>query len=375
VRIAYITETLAKGVGRHVTDAARALAARGHEIHVLHGCRRVDAPFLAALRDTPGVRLAALDLRRAPHPSDLPALVRVARYLRRYGPFDVVHGHSSKGGVHARLAGRVHGARCYYTPHALVTFAPGLRRHERVLYTAVERALAHLSTAVVCVSEAERRHALGIGMPPSRLVCVPNGLDPVPPPSPPLPAPAVPPGQLALGFVGRLEEQKGADLLIEAVIALRKRGAAVHTLIAGDGPLRGALAARLAAAGAADAVTWLGEVDGRALMRSLDVLVLPSRYEGFPYVLLEALHARLPVVCTAVGGVEETVRDGENGRVVPADPAAIAAAVQELADPHLRERMCEAAARRAAHFTVAVMTEHLLELYSGKPPVPSGIGL
>lgn len=362
MRIALISETLAKGVGRHVADVTRAFAAAGHEVHVLHGRRRVDAPFLAAIQAAPGVRVQDFDLRRAPHPGDLVILLGVARYLRRHGPFDVVHGHSSKGGVHARIAGRGHGAACFYTPHALVTFAPGLGRMQRALYGTVERTLAYLSDAVICVSEAERRHALEIGLPAARLACVPNGLDAGPVPA--FTRPALPQNRIIAGFVGRLEPQKGADLLIEAVIALHARGAPVHTLIAGDGPLRGPLAARLEGAGCAQAVTWLGEVDGRGLMAVLDLLVMPSRYEGFPYVLLEALHAGLPVVCTPVGGVEETVHDGSNGWVVPPQPGAIAAAVESLLDAPTRQAMAAAARQRAAEFTVEVMANRLLALYA-----------
>lgn len=345
-----------------MADVTGAFAAAGHEVHVLHGRRRVDAPFLAAIQASPGVRAQSFDLRRAPHPGDLAILAGVARYLRRHGPFDVVHGHSSKGGVHARLAGRAHGAATFYTPHALVTFAPGLGRVQRALYAGIERGLAYLSHAVICVSEAERRHAIEIGLPGARLVCVPNGLDAgavatYAGPPPPL-------GHLVAGFVGRLEPQKGADLLIEAVIALHARGAPVHTLIAGDGPLRATLAARLEAAGCARAVTWLGEADGRAVMTALDLLVMPSRYEGFPYVLLEALHAGLPVVCTPVGGVEETVQDGHNGRVVAPQPAAIAAAIESLLDASTRQAMAAAAAQRAARFTVPVMADRLVALYA-----------
>lgn len=362
MRIALITETLAKGVGRHVADVTGAFAAAGHEVHVLHGRRRVDAPFLAAIRGAPGVRVQGFDLRRAPHPGDLAILAGIVRYLRRHGPFDVVHGHSSKGGVHARLAGRVHGAATFYTPHALVTFAPGLGRVQRAVYGGIERVLAHVSHAVICVSEAERRHALEIGLPAARLVCVPNGLDAGAVPA--FAGPAVPPGHLVAGFVGRLEPQKGADLLVEAVIELHARRVPVHTLIAGDGPLRAALGARVEAAGCAQAVTWLGEVDGRGLMTALDVLVMPSRYEGFPYVLLEALHAGLPVVCTPVGGVEETVRDGHNGRVVRPQPAAIAAAIESLLDAPTRQAMAAAARERAGQFTVPVMADRLVALYA-----------
>lgn len=362
MRIALITETLAKGVGRHVADVTCAFAAAGHEVHVLHGLGRVDVPFLTAIQAAPGVRVQGFDLRRAPHPGDLAILPAIVRYLRRHGPFDVVHGHSSKGGVHARLAGRAHGAATFYTPHALVTFAPGLGRVQRALYAGIERALAHLSHAVICVSEAERRHALEIGLPAARLVCVPNGLDAGPVPA--FAGPTVPPGHLVAGFVGRLEAQKGADLLIEAVIALHARGVPVHTLIAGDGPLRATLAARLEAAGCPRAVTWLGEVDGRGVMTALDLLVMPSRYEGFPYVLLEALHAGLPVVCTPVGGVEETVQDGHNGRVVAPEPGAIAAAIESLLDAPTRQAMAAAAAQRAARFTVQVMADRLVALYA-----------
>jgi len=370
MRIALITETFTTGVGRHVADLMGALSARGHEVHLLYGDRRFDPALVRTVQSLPDVHVHALPMKRAPHPQDLRSLWTVWRYLRRHGPFDVLHGHSSKGGAYARLLGALLRVRCLYTPHALVTLAPDLGRPARLVYGTVERLLAPLTDAIVCCSAAERTHAVALGLGARRCVVVPHGIEPFDV------APlgvrgqiALPPDVLLAGFIGRLEPQKAPELLIEAIALLHARGVPVHVAIAGDGRLRATLQQRLAATGAQASVTWLGAVDGRRLMTELDLLVMPSRYEGFPYVLLEALQCGVPVVATPVGGVAETLADGLCGAVVPHDDAgALADAIEQLVrDPARRAAMAAQARRRASSFSVPVMAERTEALYRAGP--------
>ena len=376
MRIALITETFTTGVGRHIADLMRELSVRGHEVHLLYGNRRCDPALARSVQGLPGIHLCALPMRRAPHLQDLRSLWVVWRHLRRHGPFDVLHGHSSKGGAYARLLTGLLRVRCLYTPHALVTLAPDLGRAARLIYGTVERLLAPLTDCILCCSSAERAHAVALGLGAPRCMVVPHGIDPFDV------APlgvrgqiALPPDRLLAGFIGRLEPQKAPDLLIDAIGLLHGRGVPVHVAIAGDGQLRAALQQRLAATGAQASVTWLGAVDGRRLMTELDILVMPSRYEGFPYVLLEALHCGVPVVATPVGGVAETNGDGRCGTVVPHDDApALADAIEQLArDPQPRARMAEQSRMRAREFSVPAMVDRIEALYrAGPSAVPTG---
>ena len=135
-----------------------------------------------------------------------------------------------------------------------------------------------------------------------------------------------------VGVVGRLSQEKGVDLFLDACAALARKGLAFSALVAGDGPGRGRLEAQCAGLGLETRVRFLGHVyDVDALYRMLDLLVLPSRSEGLPNTLLEALQADVPVVATAVGAVPEVVGTSAAARVVAPGSATTLAAAIELA--------------------------------------------
>ena len=158
-------------------------------------------------------------------------------------------------------------------------------------------------------------------------------------------------GAPLVGVVGRLSSEKGVDVFLDALALLRDRGRAVHALVAGDGPDRDALKQQAERLGLADAVHFVGPVaDVAALYPALDAVVLPSRSEGLPNVLLEALSADRPVVATRVGAVPEVLTDAAAGVVVPPGDApaladAIAAALSTAHDPAARAARAETAAR------------------------------
>jgi glycosyltransferase involved in cell wall biosynthesis len=134
-------------------------------------------------------------------------------------------------------------------------------------------------------------------------------------------------GAPLVGAIGRLSPEKGVDVLIEAV-SLMPSGS-VSVVLAGDGPAREALEQQATALGIRSDIHFLGTVeDVGSLYRQLDLVVLPSRSEGLPNVLLEALSADVPVVATAVGAVPEVLVEEEAGRVVPpGDPRSLAEAI------------------------------------------------
>lgn len=148
-----------------------------------------------------------------------------------------------------------------------------------------------------------------------------------------------PPSTPVAVFAGGLDPVKGVDVLIDAWVSVLDRLPAARLVIAGDGPARGELEARVQAAGVAHSVEFAGRIDREALRVRLDAancLVLPSRSEGLPRVILEAMARARPVVATAVGGIPELVDDPRTGRLVPPDdaPALAGALVAVLGDPH-----------------------------------------
>jgi glycosyltransferase involved in cell wall biosynthesis len=150
--------------------------------------------------------------------------------------------------------------------------------------------------------------------------------------------PAPPPERPAVLFAGVFERYKAVDVLIEAWAAVVERVPDAHLLLAGDGPLRPAVQDRAAVLGLTRTTSFLGRVPKERMASLMDqsrLLVLPSRSEGLPRVILEAFSRERPVVATPVGGVGELVHEGETGWLVPVDDAdALAdALVAALSDP------------------------------------------
>ena len=172
---------------------------------------------------------------------------------------------------------------------------------------------------------------------------------------------------LVVGTVGRLVPVKDQSTLLEAVSLLRNSGIDVTLVIAGDGPLRGALSQRASALGIANAVSFLGHRgDVEAVLAALDVFVLSSVSEGLSNTILEAMAAGTPVVATQVGGADELVDDGVTGILVPAaSPRAMADALARLLTDHGQRRTMGAAgrARVEASFNLDTMIRNYETLY------------
>src|SRR5437773_9156311 len=168
-----------------------------------------------------------------------------------------------------------------------------------------------------------------------------------------------------VGVVGRLSQEKGVDLFLDACAVLVRKGLAFSALVAGDGPGRARLEAHCARLGLEARVRFMGHVYGvDVLYRMLDLLVLPSRSEGLPNTLLEAMQADVPIVATAVGAVPEVVGTSAAARLVaPGSAAALVEAIEHaLTEGDLPE---VAAARHEAmgRFSLERRVEAHVQLY------------
>ena len=166
-----------------------------------------------------------------------------------------------------------------------------------------------------------------------------------------------------IGSVGRLDRQKGFDVLVSTLTRLP----GVTAVLVGDGPCHRDLERLARESGVADRVVLPGWSDEPwTFLHGFDVFVLPSRFEGFPLAIVEAMRASLPVVATSVGSVGEAVVDGVTGRLVPPDdPAALACALRQLIDdPDTRVRLGHAGRKRAEElFSLETMTRAYVRLY------------
>lgn len=299
---------------------------------------------------------------------DYTAFRRVAEVLRRER-IDVIHTHNTGPFFHGGLGATLAGVRTHiHTDHAR-TFP------DRMRWMVAEHLLSHLAYRVVGVSEHTTRNLVRYErIPESRLVTIPNGID-LPPPSRPRrevrASLGLPDDVPVVGTAGRLTHQKGLEYLVRAAAALRPRHPGLHTLIVGEGPEREPLEELARSLGVQDRVLFLGvRMDIADLFGALDLYALPSRWEGLPMAILEAMAAGLPVVASSVGGVPTAIRHGQEGLLVPAeDDGALAQALDEvLSDPSTLARMGSASRRRyEARFTVSTMALRYQQLYLRRP--------
>jgi glycosyltransferase involved in cell wall biosynthesis len=330
IRVMEFVESLEYGGGmeRVVYDIARLLDPARFDVAVT--CLTIPGEFAPFLEQR-GIEVLALG-KQPGRALRLP--FRYARMLRTRR-IDVLHMHNSGPlftGTIAAIAGRVPGR--VYTEHGRVW--PDRERTMKI-----ERALLARVDAVTAVSAASTDNLCRyLGQCEPRLRIVLNGIED------PAATPATPPADLfdgepgpILGFIGRMEEVKGVDVLLAAMALLRDRFPTLRLLAVGTGSLDRPLQKMAAEIGIADRVRFTGlRTDVPAIFRGLDLLVLPSRSEGLPMVLLEAFGLSVPVVATRVGGTPELVEDGVTGLLVPPeDPAALADAIaRALASPELR---------------------------------------
>jgi glycosyltransferase involved in cell wall biosynthesis len=286
--------------------------------------------------------------------------------LRRAWRSDIVHCHWTISGLVAYLATRLR-----RRPLVLSVRGSDIHLVERGLMARLHRQIYAWMDIVVAVSEDIAHKLEGMGVPREKIRVVANGVDQRFRPGDRRQARlrlALPPEDFIVLFVGMLVPIKGLDVLIEALAKIE--GAKPVVLLVGDGPLRSDLERQAADRGLVDHLRLVGRQSSEEIpiwMAAADVLVLPSRSEGRPNVVLEAQACGLPVVATAVGGTPELVRDGKTGLLVESDDAqALAQAIERLRqDGELRDRLRGAGREQAAGMTWAASADQMVAIYCG----------
>jgi glycosyltransferase involved in cell wall biosynthesis len=366
IRVLHVLEALEGGTSRHLVDVVRHAEGVEHETAVpAQRVGGINDPVAIASLEAAGATVHVLAMRRSPFAvANAVAVRRLAGLIRERQP-DVVHGHSSIGGVVARLAtpGRIPRV---YTANGIATARLGVL---------AERVLRRRTTRFVAVSETEAARATSLGLiAPEHVVLIPNGVDLEPPPPIDLRArlgigPEVP----LVGMLGRLVPQKAPEDFVAACSIVAKSVPEARFVLIGGGEKEAEFDASVRALGLAERFERIGYLEGAAgAFPSLDVFALSSRFEGAPFSPLEAMRAGIPVVLTDVVGSHDAVEDGISGLLVPpADPPAMAARIVELlGDPERRRRMGEAGRERVrANFDVRDMGRRLTGLYRELAPI------
>lgn len=349
---------------------------------------RADEAFQRFVADKRNeIDFVPLNLKRAVSArSDLAGFVQLLRLIRFRGPFDVIHGHSSKGGAIARLCGRWLGVPTVYTPHGLNMASISVSGAKKAANAWAERILGHAATSkVIAVSEGERDFILRLNLTPrKRVALINNGLD----------ARdfeyfsehklthAVGQRPLTFGSIMRFSPPKTPGDLVEAFARLCEAmpQLPMRLSIAGDGELLAGVRRQVQESGLMDRVSLLGwRKEPRKVMLGFDVYVLSSLSEGGSYTILDAMAAGLPVISTDVFGTGETIAQVPGNALVPVgDPEALARSMQHMASlaagSSSRTVLDEIGQANydyvRAHFRHSETTRRTVEVYrglSGKP--------
>lgn len=369
LRVLQICEATNSGVGRHTTDLIGGLLDAGCDVHLIYSPTRIDGAFeqgVDKLR-AKGLKTELLMMKRKPHPQDGLAVAALRRYMKKHGPFDIVHGQSSKGGALARLAGATARTPAIYTPHCIVTMAPTFGRLMRSAYRWVEWMLAFPTSMIIAASQDEYDHIRLLGVPESKVRLVRYGIEP-PPETDQLVlrnSLGLSPEALIVGFVGRFSAQKNPEMLLNAFADAARDLPQARLAMIGTGELETELRSLAEALGIAGRIDWLGYRIGYHCMPAFDILAVPSRYEALPYVMLEGISVGLPLVITPVGGVRGVIESGQNGFVVPSEdtPAMTKALRDMLTSPALRQQFASAARYKAVEFRLETMVGKTLDVY------------
>ncbi|MCC7104105.1 MAG: glycosyltransferase [Chloroflexi bacterium] len=311
-----------------------------------------------------GVRVEVIPGRFGPR--DPSAFLRLLRFIRSERP-RIVHTCLRTAGLYGRLAAWLSRTPVIYHAEQNV-YAERAARHRWL-----ERWLAaHTTRIVACCQAVADHYASSVGPGPGRLCVLLNAVDfthaePMSDRQAARELLGFKPNELVLGTLGRLERQKGLDVLLEAVAMLAPSRASLRLFVAGQGCLTNELKKQAEALGIADRVRFLGvRRDRDVLFGAMDVFVLPSRWEGLSLALAEAAGAGLPIVATRVGGNEEVVEDGKTALLVPPEDAeALADAIASLSDDAaLRARLARGARSDArSRYAIERYVAKLVESY------------
>lgn len=345
-RILHFAETLYGGIATYLNQLLPHQVAQGDDVHLF--CPQ-DQEHL--------IRVEGATIISAPPASrsarNLVATAREWCAHHQRNSYDVVHLHSSFAG----LIGRIFkpNARIVYCAHGW-SFAMDTASYRRSAYAAIERLLANRADAIVNISHDDQALADAAGIPHERSHVIHNGLQD-------RGWTSLSDGRRAtqLLFVGRYDRQKGFDLLLSAMNTLRNQG---FTLTAIGEPILSKAAPIAMPAGVKDC-GWQAPEQVYSAMDAADAIVMPSRWEGFGLVAVEAMRAGRPVVAAATGGLREIIVDSETGILHrPNDAAEIVRACQRLRDTDAAALGRNGRKRYETLFTSERMAAQVDALYS-----------
>lgn len=359
MRVLHVFRTPVGGLFRHVRDLVRGLSDQGHDAGIVCDSTTgggTAAKLLAAAEPHCSLGVHRIPISRLPGFGDVSGVRQTAALARTIKP-TIVHCHGAKGGLYGRLAARQLGIPSVYTPHG------GSLHYEwtspsGAVFLAAERLLSRVGSGFhfVCAFERDAFAAkIGTAGKPSRVIY--NGVWPEE-----FEAAIPAPDAADVLYIGDMRKLKGVDLLIEA-LALLNRERRVTACLVGDGEDLQQFKSQAQASGLGGLVTFPGRMPAVQAFTRGHILVMPSRAESFPYVVLEAAAAGVPLLASHVGGIPEVLPSAS--LFAPGNAEAIAARLRLALDDSGNFKLTTLATRDriAQDFSALAMVKNALSLY------------
>jgi len=361
LKILHVFRSPVGGLFRHVVDLVEGQSARNHQVGLITDSNTGGAlagATLARIADRCALGITRIPMSRHIGLGDIKAVLHTSWRIAQTHP-DVVHGHGAKGAAYARLASKG-GAIIAYTPH-------GGSLHYRpqsplgLLYIALEKILRSRTDLFLFESDfAEQSFRQLIGEPRATVRVVRNGVSEAEFAEVPLESDAT-----DLLYIGELRDIKGVDVLLDAIAALRRAGTRLTTTIVGDGPARQTILDQTAKLGLTEAVRFKSPMPARKAFALGRLVVVPSRKESLPYIILEIAAAGKPLIATRVGGIPEIFGPQSDLLVAAGDSVTLAETLTNSVNHP--ESMCANAVllreRIRTNFSLADMIENGIGAY------------
>ncbi|MFD2058864.1 glycosyltransferase family 4 protein [Mesorhizobium calcicola] len=366
LRIVHCFRSPVGGIFRHVRDLTEAQVAAGHSVGIVCDSTTGGAfeeHLFDQMKDMLALGIHRTPMQRHVGLGDLASALRTYGIIKELRP-DVLHGHGAKGGAYARLFGsllRVSRSRVarLYSPHG-----GSLHYDENTttgkLFFALERFMARFTDCLLFVSDYERHtYRRKVGEPPIPNTLVYNGLraaefEPVP----------SKPDAADLLYIGMMRDLKGPDIFIDALANVGPRiGRALTAVMVGDGDDLPRYHAQVKRLGLESHVRFLPPMPAREAFALAALIIVPSRAEAMPYIVLETLAAGKPMIATSVGGIPEIFGTGSPALIRP-DPVELSDKMhQALVDPAAYRKLMPDGASLKARFGADVMAADIEKAY------------
>ncbi|MDG4885005.1 glycosyltransferase [Mesorhizobium sp. WSM4884] len=365
LRIVHCFRSPVGGIFRHVRDLAEAQVAAGHSVGIVCDSTTggdYEERLFGGMQESLALGIHRTPMQRHIGPGDIAAAWRTYRIIKELRP-DVLHGHGAKGGAYARLFGSLLRVSRYrvarlYSPHG------GSLHYDETtatgkLFFALERFMARFTDCLLFVSDYERKtYRRKVGEPPIPNRLVYNGLraaefEPV-----------APVDAADLLYIGMMRDLKGPDIFIDALaLAGSEMGRPLSAVMVGDGDDLPRYHAQVERLGLKNQVRFLPPMSAREAFALAGLIVVPSRAEAMPYIVLEALAAGMPMIATAVGGIPEIFGEGSPALIRP-DAGQLSGKLRTaLDDPGAYRKLMPQGGELKARFGADVMAAEIETAY------------